>query len=169
MAYTTEELVRALDYLRGLEVADADCEAHAIAVGVLSWRLRRSEAEEHQANGSLKSRPQQAMPTPEDTAPAIRTVIETVGEFAHGGDIEGTVAQWQELRFTADEVRAWLDARCFEAWAAKDLFNAGVTPEQAARRINLPCYSGEGETIGYACSNGDLPFLRACEIVRGED
>lgn len=86
----------------------------------------------------------------------IRDVLEQERDFAIGnGDATAVAREWHEAGFSAREVREWLEARCFEASAAKELRDAGVTSEQSSRRIYVDC-GDYGETIGYAVSNGDL-------------
>lgn len=96
----------------------------------------------------------------------IIDVLESDREFACGGQATDRVAaEWGGHGFGADEVRGWLDARCFDAAAAAALRAAGVTPEQARATVDEgPC---EGETIGYAVANGDLSAARAAKIVEG--
>lgn len=52
-----------------------------------------------------------------------------------------------------DELRAWMNARCFSGGIAKLLADAGVGPAEASRRI---VRGGVEDTIAYWASNGDL-------------
>lgn len=81
-------------------------------------------------------------------------VMAQYGEFAHGGDVEGTAQEWADAGFTAQAAAAWLDAECFTAYAARRLADAGVTPTQAAVADSEAC--GYAATIGYKIANGDM-------------
>jgi hypothetical protein len=58
----------------------------------------------------------------------IRAVIESHGHFAHGGSPNNTAETWVVSGFEAHEVDEWLNARCFDPSAARDLADAGVKP-----------------------------------------
>jgi len=56
--------------------------------------------------------------------------------------------EWTEAGFGDELTARWLDARCFDAGAARVLTELGVTPEQAAARTR----AGDGgyvDTIGF--------------------
>jgi hypothetical protein len=61
----------------------------------------------------------------------IRDVIERHGYFAHRGDPDGAGEPWEEAGFDAGEVDDWLNARCFDADAAEDMDDVGITPRMA--------------------------------------
>ena len=92
---------------------------------------------------------------------STESVIETAGEWAHGGDVAAATRAWAAAGFDAHEVREWIDARCFDSGAAADLLDAGLTPADAAHRIEV---AGYRDTIGYAVSNGDLGIAEAERI-----
>jgi hypothetical protein len=89
-----------------------------------------------------------------DIDPAVYDVVLDVGEFAHGGEPDRAARQWSEAGFDADDVAAWLSARCYSATGAQRLLELGYSPEQAAEV--WPDAPGENMTIGYAAANGDL-------------
>lgn len=94
----------------------------------------------------------------------IRDVIESHGHFAHGGNPDDAAEAWAESRFTADDVDEWLKARCFHPSAARDLADAGVTPEMAAMRTE----AGAGDyvdTVGFKVADGDLEVEEARDLV----
>src|SRR5207344_1236131 len=61
----------------------------------------------------------------------IRAVVESHGHFAHGGNPEDTAETWAESGFEAHEVDEWLNARCFDPTAARDLADAEVSAADA--------------------------------------
>ncbi len=94
----------------------------------------------------------------------IRDVIERHGHFAHGGNPDDTAETWAESGFSADEVDEWLKARCFHPSAARDLADAGVTPEMAATRTE----AGSGDyvdTVGFKVADGDLEVEEARDLL----
>lgn len=94
----------------------------------------------------------------------IRDIVERHGHFAHGGNPEDTAETWAESGFTADEVDRWLMARCFQPAAARDLADAGVTPEMASTRTE----AGAGDyvdTVGFKVADGDLEVEEARDLV----
>ncbi len=93
----------------------------------------------------------------------IRDVIERHGYFAHAGNPDDTAETWAESGFEAHEVDEWLLARCFNPSAARDLADAGVTPELARMKTS----AGAGDyvdTIGFKVSNGDLEADEARDL-----
>ncbi len=90
--------------------------------------------------------------------PAPKTGAETIrryGELLDGGDDDGSIAQaWTDAGFDDETTACWLEARCFDAQAARALADAGVTPAQAAKRTR----DGGGyiDTIAYKVASGDL-------------
>jgi len=91
--------------------------------------------------------------------PPARTSVATIerhGQLAcPAGRAAGAVAQaWTDAGFGDELTARWLDARCFDARAARAL-TFGVTPEQAAARTR----AGEGgyiDTIGFKVASADL-------------
>ncbi len=96
---------------------------------------------------------------------SIRDVIEERGYFATGGgDSYLTAETWAEAGFDWAEVEEWLKARCFDPGAARDLSDAGVTPEMASIRTD----AGRGDyvdTVGFKVSDGDLEVEEARDLV----
>jgi hypothetical protein len=93
----------------------------------------------------------------------IRDVVEAHGYFAHGGNPDDTAETWAESGFEADEVEEWLRSRCFDPNAARDLADAGVTPEMARMKTSV----GAGDyvdTVGFKVSDGDLEVEEAREL-----
>ncbi len=90
--------------------------------------------------------------------PAPKTNVETIrdwGELAErGGSAEIAAERWTHAGFNDEMTVRWLQARCFEPSAARELSELGVTPEQSAVRTR----DGGGyiETIAYKVANGDL-------------
>lgn len=91
--------------------------------------------------------------------PAARTGVETIeryGQFAdRGGTAEVAAQTWTDAGFDNETTASWLDARCFDAQAARALAELGVTPRQAAARTR----DGGGgyiETIAFKVAAGDL-------------
>lgn len=94
----------------------------------------------------------------------IRSVIEKHGYFAHGGNLDDAAETWAESGFEANEVEEWLLARCFNPNAARDLADAGVTPDMA--RMKTEAGSGDYvDTVGFKVSDGDLEVDEARELV----
>ena len=94
----------------------------------------------------------------------IRDVIERHGHFAHGGNPDDAAETWTESGFSADEADEWLKARCFHPSAARDLADAGVTPEMAATRTE----AGSGDyvdTVGFKVADGDLEVEEARDLL----
>ena len=84
------------------------------------------------------------------------TTIRQYGELADRGGDPGAAAQaWTNAGFGDAMTARWLEARCFDAVAARALADMGVAPEQAAKRTRD---GGRGyvDTIAYKVANGDL-------------
>ena len=94
----------------------------------------------------------------EEYWPAPKTAAETIkryGDLIEGGGDAGSVAQaWTDAGFDDETTARWLEARCFDAQAARALADAGVTPEQASKRTRDG--GGYVDTIAYKVANGDL-------------
>ena len=90
--------------------------------------------------------------------PAAWTSVATIrqhGEFASRGDPGAAAQAWTDAGFDDAMTARWLEARCFDAPAARAMADMGVAPEQAARRTR----DGGGDyvdTIAYKVANGDL-------------
>ncbi|MDQ3720314.1 MAG: hypothetical protein M3350_05980 [Actinomycetota bacterium] len=90
--------------------------------------------------------------------PEARTDVATItryGELADRGGDPGAAAQaWTDAGFDDATTSRWLEARCFDAAAARALADMAVSPEQAAKRTR----DGGGglDTIGHKVANGDL-------------
>ncbi len=91
--------------------------------------------------------------------PAPETRAETIkryGELADRGDDPALAARaWTSAGFDDPIAASWLEARCFDAAAARALAELDVTPGQASKRTR----DGKGgyiDTIGYKVAMGDL-------------
>ncbi len=90
--------------------------------------------------------------------PAPETSTETIsryGELAdRGGPAELAARRWTQAGFDDTLTARWLQARCFDPQAARELSELGVTPEQSAVRTR----DGGGfiDTIGYKVADGHL-------------
>ena len=94
----------------------------------------------------------------------IRDVIEAHGYFAHGGNPDDAAETWAECGLEPPEVEEWLRARCFDPNVARDLADAGVTPDLAATRTD----AGRGDytdTVGFKVSDGDLEVEEARDLL----
>ncbi|MGI8946361.1 MAG: hypothetical protein ACR2GL_09010 [Thermoleophilaceae bacterium] len=82
--------------------------------------------------------------------------IRRFGELAdRGGEPAAAARAWSEAGFDDEATARWLEARCFDPQAARALAEAGVRPEQAAKRTR----DGRGEyvdTIAFKVARGDL-------------
>jgi hypothetical protein len=88
-----------------------------------------------------------------------RTSVDTIsryGELADRGEDPAVAAKaWTAAGFDDEETARWLDARCFDPQAARDLAELRVTPGQASKRTR----DGRREyvdTIAFKVSSGDL-------------
>jgi hypothetical protein len=98
-----------------------------------------------------------------DSPLTIRDVIERHGHFAHGGNPEDAAETWTATGFEAHEVDEWLRARCYDPGAARDLADAGVSPEMAQMKTS----AGAGDytdTVGFKVSTGDIEVDEAREL-----
>ncbi len=97
----------------------------------------------------------------------VRDAIELHAHFSYGEDRDDVMETWAhvwgEAGFTGAEVDEWLKARCFQPAAARDLADAGVTPEDARELTHLGTdeYS---DTIGFKVANGDLEVDEARQL-----
>ena len=88
-----------------------------------------------------------------------RTSIDTIsryGELADRGEDPSVAAKaWTDAGFDDEETAKWLEARCFDPQAARDLADLAVTPGQAAKRTR----DGRRDyldTIAFKVASGDL-------------
>jgi hypothetical protein len=91
-------------------------------------------------------------PAPETGAQTIRRYGELA---ARGGEPADAARAWTAAGFDDEGTSAWLDARCFDPSAARELAALDILPGQAAKRTR----DGRGDyvdTIGYKVANGDL-------------
>ena len=91
--------------------------------------------------------------------PPAETSVETIqryGELADRGGDPGDAAQaWSEAGFDDETTAKWLEARCFDAQAARALADMGVSPRQASMRTR-DGGDGSKDTIAYKVASGDL-------------
>jgi hypothetical protein len=88
-----------------------------------------------------------------------RTSVDTItsfGELADQGEDPADAAKaWTDAGFDDEETTKWLEARCFDPVAARDLADLLVTPAQATKRTR----DGKRDyidTIAFKVANGDL-------------
>ena len=88
-----------------------------------------------------------------------RTSVDTIGrygELADRGEDPAVAAKaWTDAGFDDEQTAKWLEARCFDPQAARDLADLGVTPGQAAKRTR----DGRRDyldTIAFKVASGDL-------------
>jgi hypothetical protein len=89
--------------------------------------------------------------------PAAWTSVRTItqyGELAGRGDPDAAAQAWTDAGFDDPTTARWLEARCFDAPAARAMADMGVEPEQAAKRTRDG--GGYVDTIAYKVANGDL-------------
>ena len=92
-------------------------------------------------------------------------VLRNHGVFAYGSeeDIERYAEEWEDYDFSPDQADKWLEAGCFQAYAARELSDAGISSENAARLD--PDESRPGTQIGYSVANGDMSIEEAVQII----
>lgn len=93
----------------------------------------------------------------------IRDVLEKHGHFAHGGSPKDAADAWAASGFEAGEVDAWLFSRCFVPGAARELADAGMTPEMARLKTSAGT-ADYVDTVGFKVSEGDLAVGDACVL-----
>ncbi len=105
-----------------------------------------------------------ARPAPNFVAMTVRDVIEHHGHFAHGGNPDETAEAWVEAGFEAHEVDEWLNARCFDPSAARDLADAGVAAVDA--RLRTAAGAGDyTDAVGFKVAAGDLEVEEARDLL----
>jgi hypothetical protein len=86
-----------------------------------------------------------------DNIAAIARVLAAAGDMFHGGDIDGTAAEWDMHDYTAAGVERWTAIGVWEPGVADAFVLAGVTP----RKVAIAAETMDGDPI-YAACNGDL-------------
>ena len=88
-----------------------------------------------------------------------RTSADTITRFGdlaeHVGDPDDAAKAWTDAGFDNDETAKWLEARCFDPEAARELADMAVTPGQASKRTR----DGRRDyldTIAFKVASGDL-------------
>jgi hypothetical protein len=88
-----------------------------------------------------------------------RTTVETIARFddlaEHVGDPAAAAKAWTDAGFDDEQAAKWLESRCFDPEAARELADLRVTPAQAANRTR----DGKRpylDTIAFKVSSGDL-------------
>lgn len=109
---------------------------------------------------------------PEVEDESVRTMAEVLrrhGAAAVRGlpAVEAARAWLAEDFDDAEEVEAWLSARCFDPVGARRLDERGITPEQAALRTRDGA-SGREDTLGAKLLDGDLTPEEARRIITRE-
>ena len=94
--------------------------------------------------------------------------IESVGEWLHGGYPARTALAWVHYGLTVEAAESYIQAGVFEAFACRELVDAGVSPAEAGIRYELgePESLGRwGKTLGYWLSNMDLKISQVVDLV----
>ncbi len=88
-----------------------------------------------------------------------RTSVDTIGRYGEladrGEDPSVAARAWTDAGFDDEQTAKWLEARCFDPQAARDLADLGVTPGQAAKRTR----DGRRDyldTLAFKVASGDL-------------
>ena len=88
-----------------------------------------------------------------------RTSVDTItrfGELADRGEDPSVAAKaWTAAGFDDEQTARWLEARCFDPLAARDLADLAVTPGQASKRTR-DGKSDTLDTIAFKVASGDL-------------
>jgi len=91
---------------------------------------------------------------------AARTSVDTIrrfGELADRGDDPALAAKaWTSAQFDDEMTARWLQARCYDPQAARELADLGVTPEQASKRTRDGAGGSYIDTIAFKVAKGDL-------------
>ena len=90
--------------------------------------------------------------------------IQSLGEFAHGGRVEQIAREWSDNDFGPDDAREWIESGVFDAASARDLEDAGLTPEDVAQHVDGEYPEGDG-SLGYAFANNDISLDRVLELL----
>lgn len=88
-----------------------------------------------------------------------RTSAETISRFddlaEHIGDPADAAKAWSDAGFDDEQTAQWLEARCFDPEAARELADLRVTPGQAASRTR-DGKRNYRDTIAFKVASGDL-------------
>jgi hypothetical protein len=91
---------------------------------------------------------------------AGRTSVETIerfGDLADRGEDPAVAARaWTDAQFDDETTARWLQARCFDPVAARELTDLGVTPGQASKRTRDGAGESYIDTIAYKVSMKQL-------------
>jgi hypothetical protein len=83
--------------------------------------------------------------------------INRFGELFDDGDDPAEVAKrWNDAGFDDEATERWLQARCFDPEAARDLTDLGITPGQASKRTRDGAGESYIDTIAYKVAKGQL-------------
>lgn len=96
------------------------------------------------------------------TSADINSVLE-----GHKSDFRdlSSADEWAKEGFSADEVEAWLGARCFHARAAAELRDVGITPEQAATHTDASV-GDYTDTVGFKVANRHMAITDARDLLK---
>ncbi len=90
---------------------------------------------------------------------APRVSVDTIkryGELADRGEDPTVAAKaWAAAGFDDEQTARWLEARCFDPQAARDLDDLAITPGQASRRTR-DGRRDYRDTIAFKVASGDL-------------
>jgi len=88
-----------------------------------------------------------------------RTSVDTINRFGDlagiGDDPAAAAKAWTDAGFDDEQTAKWLEARCFDPQAARELADLRVTPGQATKRTR----DGRRDyvdTIAFKVASGDL-------------
>ena len=88
-----------------------------------------------------------------------RISAETISRFEelaeHIGDPADAARAWSAAGFDEEQTAKWLEARCFDPEAARELADLGITPGQAASRTR-DGKRNYRDTIAFKVASGDL-------------
>lgn len=91
---------------------------------------------------------------------AATTSADTIRRFAElaelGDDPRAAAQAWTRAGFDDDGTAGWLEARCFDPEAARELSDLGVSPGQASKRTRDGAGGEYLDTIAYKVAKGDL-------------
>lgn len=84
----------------------------------------------------------------------LQAYMAAQGEWLLGGEpVEWVLSEWQATGLSDDLIEAYIEAGTFRAGAAAQMHAAGITPEQAAEKVE---HGGQRNSRGYWISNGDM-------------
>ena len=89
-----------------------------------------------------------------------KTSVDTInryGELADRGEDPSVAAKaWTDAGFDDETTGRWLEARCFDPDAARELTDLGVSPAQASKRTRDGAGESYIDTIAYKVSMKQL-------------